>query len=101
MKSTTVLLIAILVVSIGCASKPATGSDPLTGKWNGKWGPSAERQTEVVLDLHWDGTTLKGTIDPDRRALEVKKGTFDAKTNAIHMEVDAPLSGGGEMDHYT
>jgi len=54
-----------------------------------------------VLNLKWDGTTLTGTVNPDRRPLELKKGSFDAKTNAIHMEIDAPLSDGGEMDHYT
>jgi len=100
MKSTIFILVAAALLISGCASKQAAIADPLTGTWSGEWGPSAERQTEVVLNLKWDGTTLTGIVDPERRGLELKKSSFDAKTSAIHMEVDAPMSG-GEMDHYT
>jgi len=100
MKSTIVVLVFAALLLSGCASKQVATSDPLTGIWSGEWGPSPERQTQVELDLKWDGTHLTGTIDPQRRSLELKKSSFDAKTNAIHMEVDAPMTG-GEMDHYT
>src|SRR5436189_5771823 len=99
MKSIIAFLLAVTLTA-GCASKPAAGPEALTGTWTGHWGPTPERQTEVQVDLKWDGSNLTGTIDPARRSLQVKKGSFDGKTNAVHMEVDAPANE-GEPDHYT
>jgi len=74
--------------------------DPLTGSWEGEWGPSPERQTNVVLELKWDGTKLTGTINPGSRALELGKSSFNPNTNAISMELDAH-DVSGEADHYS
>ena len=98
MKAKILFLLAVVLFA-GCTSKRVATSDPLTGIWKGEWGPSPQRQTEVELDLKWDGAMLTGTIDPNRRSLELKKGSFDSQTNAIHMEVDSPMNN-GELDHY-
>jgi hypothetical protein len=74
--------------------------DPLTGRWEGEWGPTPERQTNVVLELKWDGTMLTGTVNPGGRAMELGKSSFDPKTNAISMELDA-RDVSGEPDHYS
>jgi hypothetical protein len=74
--------------------------DPLTGRWEGEWGPSPERQTNVVLELKWDGTTLTGTVNPSGRAMELGKSTFNPRTNMISMELDAH-DVAGEPDHYS
>jgi hypothetical protein len=93
-----VLLLACLF--LGCSSsKPPSGPDPLSGTWSGHWGPTPERQTEVALALQWDGTTLKGTVNPDARAIELTKAAFDPQTKAVTMALDIPIAGGG-MDHY-
>ena len=100
MKPIRFCLIAILLLFSGCASSTApAGSDPLSGKWTGKWGPSPDRQTDVTLDLKWDGTTLKGTVNPGGRAVDLKKASFDAQTHAIAMELDVQ-DNRGELDHY-
>ena len=101
MKSLTCLIILALVVFSGCSS-PATSTtaDPISGKWQGEWGPSPERQTEVTLELKWDGKDLTGTINPGLRASEINKATFNPETNAITMELDV-VDVRGQMDHYS
>ncbi len=99
MKALRYSLFALLAVLCACSSK-APAEDPLTGKWEGTWGPSPTRQTEVALELKWDGSHLSGTINPGPRAIEISKGTFNASTNAIRMELDS-RSNSGETDHYT
>jgi hypothetical protein len=93
-----ILFIAALLSSCSSQGQPA---DPgqLAGTWSGHWGPSPERQTEVVLELKWDGKALTGTINPGSRAMELSQATFDPKTSMTHMEVDVPTPG-GENDHY-
>jgi hypothetical protein len=83
----------------GCASRAPSTADPLSGQWKGEWGPSPERQTEVVLELKWDGVALTGTVNPQGRASEITKASFDPKTNAITMELD-PIDNSGQKDHY-
>jgi len=99
MKALRYFLFALLAVLSACASK-APVSDPLTGRWEGTWGPSPTRQTEVVLELKWDGSQLSGTINPGARAIEITKGTYIPSTNAVRMELDS-RSNAGETDHYT
>lgn len=96
MKHTKVLsvcILAALVVLCGCSSATTSSeADPISGTWVGEWGPSPSRQTEVTVELKWDGATLSGTIDPDRRPFELTKASFDPKTNAVKMELDGPNS---------
>ena len=100
MKALGFSLFILLTALSGCASSgPKATVDPVTGKWQGTWGPSRERQTEVVLELKWDGSHLSGTINPGSRAIEISKGTFDSSTNAITMELDSS-NNRGETDHY-
>lgn len=96
-----VCLIATLSILSGCSSAtPSTAApDSISGRWIGEWGPSPSRQTEVTVELKWDGATLRGTIDPDRRPFELSKASFDPKTSAVTMELDGPNSR-GEKVHY-
>ena len=100
LKSAFILTIAVMVI-VSCSSHATpTAADPLTGKWQGEWGPSPERQTEVTLDLKWDGSALTGTINPGLRASEISKATFNPETNAVTMELDV-VDVRGQMDHYS
>jgi hypothetical protein len=75
-----------------CLQAQSVG-DPLTGKWSGNWGPTPSHRHTVVLDLKWDGKTLKGTINPGPNAYKLQQTSFDPNTGAIHMEVDAGSMG--------
>jgi hypothetical protein len=105
MKHTNILIVcfvAALTLLSGCGSSATTATgaaDPITGTWVGEWGPSPSRQTEVTLELKWDGTTMTGTVDPDRRPFELSKASFDPKTNAVKMELDGP-NPSGDTVHY-
>ena len=101
MKLLTTCLFVVVLLFSGCASSTTpAGADPLSGKWSGKWGPSPDRQTEVVLELKWDGTTLKGTVNPGGRAADLIKASFNPQTNAITMDLDVQ-DNRGEADHYS
>jgi hypothetical protein len=97
---TCVLILAVVVLSACSSPAPSKEVDPLTGRWEGEWGPTPERQTNVILELKWDGTTLTGTVNPGGRAMELGKSTFNPGTNAISMELDA-RDVSGEPDHYS
>jgi hypothetical protein len=74
--------------------KAQTATDPVTGRWSGNWGPTPSHRHAVVLELKWDGKTLKGTINPGPNAFKLQKASFDPATATLHMEVDA-----GSMGH--
>jgi hypothetical protein len=101
MRALTCVLILITVLLPACSSPaPKAEVDPLTGRWEGEWGPSPDRQTNVVLELNWNGTMLTGTVNPGGRAMELGKSSFNPTTNAISMELDA-RDVSGEPDHYS
>ena len=101
MRALTCVLILIMMLLPACSSSERKAEvDPLTGRWEGEWGPSPDRQTNVVLELKWDGTTLTGTVNPGGRAMELGKSSFNPTTNAISMELDA-RDVSGEPDHYS
>jgi hypothetical protein len=37
---------------------------PLTGTWNGDFGPSPTQRTQLTIVMTWDGKEVKGTINP-------------------------------------
>ena len=101
MKVVTLSLLLAFAALSGCRSQAtSTGSDPLSGRWDGTWGPSEERQTHVVLELKWDGAKLTGVVNPDSRAMDISTASFNANTSAVKMELDA-IDLNGEMDHYS
>ena len=49
---------------------------PLKGQWSGQWGPT-NSPSRLLLDLHWDGKNITGTINPGPEAATVKSVAFD------------------------
>ena len=74
-------------------------SDPVSGTWSGDWGPSRFDRNPVTVNLKWDGKTLTGNVNPGPNAVAIKNGTFDARTNTLHMEADARCRG-NQILHY-
>jgi hypothetical protein len=81
-------LAALLVVVI-----PAFAQDPISGKWSGDWGPNKFDRNPVTVDFKLAGKAITGTVNSEGKVVPVKNGTFDPKTNAFHMEADAPGPG--------
>jgi hypothetical protein len=89
------ILVAMIALALAAAHLQAQNAgDPLSGKWSGNWGPTPSHRHAVVLDLRWDGKTVKGTINPGPNAFKLQSASFDPNTGALHMEVDA-----GSMGH--
>jgi len=74
-------------------------SDPISGTWSGDWGPSRFDRNPVTVNLKWDGKILTGNVNPGPNAVAIKNGSFDAKTNTLHMEADA-RGRGNQILHY-
>jgi len=67
------LLLLLLVPQVSSAQF----GHPLKGSWSGQWGP-ADSAKRLLLDLHWDGKAISGTINPGADdAATVKAVTID------------------------
>jgi hypothetical protein len=89
----TVVSLLLCLSFIGaCTARRPASSDPLTGRWRGTWGPSPSRQTEVTVELKWDGTTLQGIVNPGPTEIQIEKASFDSPTQTVQMELDGPNS---------
>ena len=73
MKLRVAILTIALVLPIAAY---AQFGHPLKGQWSGQWGP-ANNPNRLLLDLHWDGKEITGTINPGPEAATVKSVTFD------------------------
>jgi hypothetical protein len=70
----------------------AFAQDPISGTWAGDWGPNANDRNDVTLALKFDGKAVTGNVTGGTNvttAIPIQKGTFDAKTGAVHMEADS------------
>ena len=96
-----VVLIAFLLfcaVVMLVRSRPQTVTDPLSGIWTGDWGTTPSHRNPVTVNLRWNGATLTGAVNPGPDALEFTKTSFDVRTGAVHLEIEA-VSAGREV-HY-
>ena len=77
---------------------------PLTGTWNGDYGPSPTQRTQVTMVMTWDGKEVKGVINPGPDSstaivsVDVSKWTIrfeaDIKDQAgkpVHVSADGKL----------
>jgi len=79
------------------------GGDPITGTWTGDWGPSPGDRNTVSVDMKLGGKTVTGTVHSvnfQRPDVELKNGTYDPATRAVHMEADTPGRRGGPGVHF-
>ena len=60
---------------------------PLTGTWNGDYGPSPTQRTQVTIVMTWDGKEAKAVINPgpDSSSTVV---TVDVTTWTVRFEAD-------------
>ena len=91
-------LIACLILVIPAVAQQGKAGDSISGKWTGTWGPSPRDRNDVTVDLKWDGKALTGVVSSEGQNISIQKGTYDAKTGAVHMEADAKAR--GQVVHY-
>ena len=98
-KSFFVVCLMIAVAAGSACAQQKMAADPISGTWSGDWGPSARQRTQVVLEFHFDGKALTGTVNPGPAAIPLQKATFDPKSGVVHLEVDA-IGTDGSTVHY-
>ena len=76
--------LAFLAVAI---SALAQQGHPLTGTWNGDWGPSPTERTQITMVMTWDGKAVNSIINPgvDSAAGIV---SLDPTNWTVHFEAD-------------
>jgi hypothetical protein len=89
---------ATLIVAFVAAAATAAAQfgHPLKGTWLGEWGP-ANNRVHVVVEFHWDGKALTGTIDPGPNAVPLQKITVDYATWAVHFEGEGKDKSGAAL----
>ena len=76
--------LAFLAVAI---SGLAQQGHPLTGTWNGDWGPTPTDRTQITMVMTWDGKAVNSIINPgvDSAAGIV---SLDPTNWTVHFEAD-------------
>ena len=87
--------LAAFVVFLTCqVTASAQFGHPLKGSWSGDWGTSKEKRTRVLLELHWDGKEVTGTINPGPDAVPLKRTTVDVSTWVVRFEAEGKDASG-------
>jgi hypothetical protein len=89
-----VLLVAMATVASAQVGHPAKGS------WLGYWGPNAEQQRRLVLQLDWRDREVSGIVNPGPRAAKITRATIDYDTWTMVIEADLATSNGAAPQHW-
>ena len=90
-------LTAVMVLVLPALAAAQFGH-PLKGQWSGEWGPKGS-PTRLLLDIHWDGKALTGTINPGSdTAGTLKKVTIDySLVTSWKVQIEAEATEGGKV----
>jgi hypothetical protein len=87
----TAALIAALALPLPAS---AQFGHPLKGSWSGDWGPSKQERKRVLLEVHWDGKALTGSINPGPNGVAFQKATLDPSNWNVHFEAEGKDAAG-------
>jgi len=79
-------VMSMLIALLLAAPALAQFGHPLKGTWSGDWGPTRDNRTRILLELHWDGKAITGTINPGPKAVAIKKAELNPDTWGVHIE---------------
>ena len=48
---------------------------PLSGTWSGDWGPNKDKRERLLVQMHYDGKQVTGTINPGPSGFPLKTVT--------------------------
>jgi hypothetical protein len=82
------MLAAIAIVTLSVAVPTAQYGHPLKGSWSGDWGPTAETRHRLLLELHWDGKAITGTINPGPNAVPLQAASLEPSTWTVRFEAE-------------
>ncbi len=89
------VLVAVVMVAFVPSLFASQYGHPLKGTWSGDWGPTSETRHRVLLELHWDGKAISGTINPGPNAVPLQKASLDLSTWNVRFEAEGagPVAG--------
>jgi hypothetical protein len=88
------LLLLFLLAVTSCAPAAPDPDEGLSGTWSGGWGAEGDtRRDQVSVRLDWDGTRLRGAVNPGGNEMAIEEGTFDPASGAITFAFDASDDG--------
>jgi hypothetical protein len=93
MKARIIGIIFLLILGGFLTVRLREREDPLTGIWVGTWGPTPIHRMDATLELRWDGKALTGIVNSGEQVIELKNCSFDPRTGAVYLEVDALNAG--------
>lgn len=91
------ILVALVIVALSGSLRAAQYGHPLKGTWSGDWGPSKEIRHRLLLELHWDGKAITGTINPGPNAVPLQKASLDPSTWNVRLEAEGPGPSGATI----
>ena len=90
-------VMSALVALLLAAPALAQFGHPLKGTWSGDWGPTKDNRTRILLELHWDGKAITGTINPGPKAVAIKKADLNPDTWGVHIEGEGKDAAGAAV----
>jgi hypothetical protein len=95
------LPLALLLFATFAVAAPGSAQygHPLKGSWSGDWGTSKDTRHRVLLDLHWDGKAITGTINPGTDSVRLTKATLDPATWTVTLEAEAKDEAGRAVSY--
>jgi hypothetical protein len=63
---------------------------PAKGSWIGYWGPNADMQRRILLNLDWRGRAVVGELNPGPAAAAITKADIDYATWTMTVESRLP-----------
>jgi hypothetical protein len=80
------VVLALLLVSGFSRTGLAQEGHPLAGTWHGTWSSDPKKINDVTLVLEYDGTAVKGMMNPGPDAIRFDKITLDPATWSVRFE---------------
>ena len=75
MRARTVRLVSFLACLGIAITAFAQFGHPLTGTWSGDWGTNKDKRERLLVQMHYDGKQVTGTINPGANAFPLKTVT--------------------------
>jgi len=81
---------------------------PLKGSWSGDWWLKKGAENHVLLDIDWDGKTLKGVLNPGTDNVTIERLSLEPPTGGVaramdpwilHFEADVKDASGRIVHH--
>lgn len=88
------LCTALLLFFAWVAPAFAQQGHPLTGTWQGDWGPNANTRHFLTLIMEWDGKRITGIANPGPDSTEIDQLTLNAADWSVAIDMDLKDSEG-------